>query len=211
MSYVRSVVPGRACWAAVIALAMLPLAACDDDSPTGPGNGGETGTMEAVVRDGAGASSQAPALTSHASGEVSGQFQADVRVQVQVDGAWQDISGMTSLNAEAELGGGESVMGSASVEARTYERVRVIVSNAEADVDAGSDIGIGPIEVSVSLVVAGGNDVVVEYSQPVTVQADGTTRLVLDLNSEAWLTADAVNAGAVTSAAFEGAAAVMIQ
>lgn len=197
-------------WTTLMALILFPLAGCDDDSPTTPGADDE-GTMEAVIQDNGGAQSATQAWATEGSGEVSGEFEGQARVEVMVDGAWQQVSGLTNLNAEAELRGGESIMGSATVGARTYDRVRLVVSNARADVDAGSDIGIGPIEASISLTIAGGSDVVVEYNQPVTVQADGSTRLVLDINSQAWLTSDALEAGAVTSAAFQSAATVLVQ
>lgn len=191
------------------ALAVLSLTACDDDSPTDPGT--EGGTMEAVVRDGESGQSIALSEIGAQTENVSGQFEGQATVQVEVDGTWQDVEGMTSLNADAELRSGESTMGSTTVEARTYDRVRIVVTNANTDVDAGSDIGAGPIEVDLSLAIAGGGEVIVEYNQPVTVQADATTRLVLDINSQAWLTSDAVQAGAVTRAAFEGAATVLVQ
>lgn len=191
------------------ALAVLSLTACDDDSPTDPGT--EAGTMEAAVRDGSSGQSIALSEIGAQTENVSGQFEGQATVQVEVDGTWRDVEGMTSLNANAELRGGESTMGSTTVEARTYDRVRIVVTNANADVDAGSDVGAGPIQVDVSLAIAGGGEVIVEYNQPVTVQANATTRLVLDINSQAWLTSDAVQAGAVTRAAFEGAATVLVQ
>jgi hypothetical protein len=198
-----------ATWSVLALTALLPLAACGDDDPTGPGT--EQGTMEAVVRDGGAAQAAAGVPSSQQTNEVSGQFEGQMRIEVRVDGAWQTVSGLSNVTIDAELRGGDSAAGSATVQARTYERARIIVSNASADVDAGSTIGVGPIEVDVTVTIAGGGDVVIEYNQPVTVQAQGTTRLVLDLNSEAWLTSNAVQAGAVTSAAFQSAASVIVQ
>ncbi|TVP78432.1 MAG: hypothetical protein EA352_02080 [Gemmatimonadales bacterium] len=209
MSNLRLTPRVRSC-ALLTAIALLPLAACGSDSPTTPNEG--EGTMEMVVRDGPNAESEGPmARTLSSEGEVSGAFQGEVRLEAEVDGAWQTVTGLGNLDAEVELRGGESLAGSATVEARTWDRVRVVVSDANAEVDAGSQIGIGPIEVGVTLTIAGGSQVVLEHDQPVSVQADGTTRIVLDLNSEAWLTESAVGAEAVTAAAFEGAAAVVVQ
>lgn len=202
--------PRTAATAVFAALAVFTVTACDDDSPTTPGD--DQGTMEAVVRDGSTAQAFGMGNTAaQTSGEVEGEFEAQVQVQVQVDGTWQDVSGMSNLHAHTELQGGQSTMGSANVEARTYDRVRVIVSNASADVEAGSNLGVGPIEVDVSVVIAGGSNVVVEYTQPITVQAGATTQLVLDVNSQGWLTSDAVEAGAATEAAFRSAATVLVQ
>lgn len=197
-------------WTTLGALVLFPLSGCDDDSTTSP-NGSVEGTMQAVVYDGGAAGAPATISAQETTGHVSGRFEADARVEVMVDGTWQEVSGLADLNANADLGSGASTMGSATVEARTYDRVRVVVSNANADVDAGSEIGFGPIEVDVSLSIGGGGDIVVEHPQPVTVGAGATTQLVLDLNSSAWLDDDSVQAGAVTSAAFESAATVMVQ
>jgi hypothetical protein len=197
-------------WTALSALVLLPLAGCDDDSATAP-NGQEEGTMQAVIQDNGASGVPSAVAPQETSGEVSGQFAAEARVEVMVDGAWQQVSDLADLNAQAELQGGSSTMGSATVEARTYERVRIVVSNAEADIEAGSDIGLGPIQVDLTLAIGGGGDIVVEHPQPVTVQAGATTQLVLDLNSSAWLDENAVQAGAVSSASFQSAAQILVQ
>ena len=85
-----------------------------------------------------------------------------------------------------------------------------MLSNADADVEAGSNVGLGPFEVDLTLSIGGGGDIVVEHPQPVTVQAGSTTQLVLDLNSSAWLDEDVVQAGAVTSASFQSAAEILV-
>lgn len=185
----------------------LPLAACGDDGPTAPG----AGTVEVVVHDGGSPAGSPPAFQQTSGSSLSGEFRANARVQVFVDGAWQDLSGLGSLDMRAELQGGESTVASTSVEARTYQRVRIVLQNARSDLDGSSDIGLGPIGVSVTVNVAGGGEVIVERAQPVTVQADGTTRLVLQLNSDAWLDENSVSSRAVARAAFEGAAQIVVQ
>jgi hypothetical protein len=203
-------IPGRR-WRYTLALltaAAIPLAGCSDD-PVGVED--DPGSVEMVVRDGNGASASlgGPSLDSHDG--ASGEFRADVRVQVQVDGDWQDVVDLAGVQAQVELRGGESTVGMATVEARTYDRVRVVVNNARADLDAGVDIGAGPIDASVSLEIAGGGEAAIEYGAPVTVQANSTTRIMLNLNSDLWLTGQTIEAGAVTRAAFESAAVVVVQ
>ena len=64
---------------------------------------------------------------------------------------------------------------------------------------------------SVTLAIAGGGEVIVEYNQPLTVEANGTTRVVLDLNSHVWLSEGAVESGTVARSTFESAVAVRVQ
>jgi len=93
-------------------------------------------------------------------------------------------------------------VGSATVEARTYDRARVILTDARSHLDGDTNIGVGPIGVSVTLSIAGGGEVIVEHSEPVTVEAEGTTRLILDLNSHLWLGEGALESGAVARSTF---------
>jgi hypothetical protein len=191
--------------AALATAAVFPLSGCDGSDPVAP----QDGTVEAVVRDDPGPAG-GPALTSH-EGSISGEFEATARVQVFVDGQWQDLSGLANVDTRTEIRGGEGAMGSASVEARTYERVRIVLTNARAEVDGSSHIGLGPIGVDVTVQIGGGGEVVVEHNQPVTVNAGATTRLVLQLNSHLWLNDAAVMGQAVARSDFESAAVISVQ
>jgi hypothetical protein len=189
------------------ALLSFALAACDGESPTQPPE--EHGTVEAVVRDDPGASGSSAAM-SPARAFASGEFEATARIQVQVDGVWRDLDGLAAVDVRAEIQGGEETVGSATVEARTYERARVVLTDARTHLDGETQIGVGPIGVAVTLSIGGGGEVVVESTQPLTVQANGTTRLVLDLNSHVWVDEGAVDAGAVSRSSFESAAALRV-
>lgn len=192
---------------ALAAALLFPLAACDGDSVTSLDD--DQGVLEAVVRDdpnAAGTPAMAPSQVF-----AQGEFEADARVQVEVDGAWQDVSGLTSVSLRTELQSGEETAGSAALEARTYERARIVLTNGRTHLDAESTIGIGPIGVDLTLSIAGGEEVVVEHSQPVTVEADGTTRLVLDLNSHLWLDQSSIESGTVARSSFESAARILVQ
>ena len=193
----------------------LVLAGCSDD-PTDPENGnGEQGSMEATARDDAGTAQSAQAfdLSQETDGEVNGQVTGEATVEVRTgDGTWEEVGTMAGMNMETELqGSSSSSMGSAEVEAGTYGGVRVVLEGVEADVESGSEIGVGPIEVSVTVSVAGGGDVVVEHDAPFTVEADATTEVALDVGSQAWLDEGAVEAEAVTAAEFESAASVVVE
>lgn len=201
--------------AALCALAVA-LTGCSDDG-TGPNDGDETGTMQTAARDGGGASEQgghaAFDLGAQTEGDVSGQVTGQATVEVQTEtGAWQEIGTLADMSMNAELRSeGSSSMGSAEVEARTYDGVRIVLEDVEADVEAGSDLGVGPIDVSVSVAIAGGSQVVVEHNAPFTVQADGTAEVTLDLNSHVWLDEESVEAETVTAAEFESAATILVE
>jgi hypothetical protein len=194
---------------AVMLAASLPLSACNgDDDPVGPPDDPQ-GTMEMAVRDAPPSAGAAGAALAGA--EVSGEFRADARVQVFVDGAWEDVSGLTNLTVNTELQAGEELVGSATVDARTFERARIVLTNARADVDAGSQIGLGPIGVDITVSVAGGGEVIIEHTAPVVVGSEAPRRLVLVLNSQAWLDEEAAESQLVSRAEFESAVQIVVQ
>jgi hypothetical protein len=199
----------RSFWVPVLVLA-LPLAACGEDDLTGPT--AQEGTLETLIQDGAPAESPAAVMGVNGQGhDVEGEFRGDLRFQVQVDGAWLDLAGITEVTASTELQSGERrSAATAQVEARTYERARVVVTNAETHLEAGSVIGTDVIDTLVSLSIGGGSELVVELSAPLTVEADATTQVVLELNSRSWLTGSSTEAGAVSATAFETAAELWV-
>lgn len=192
---------------ALAAALFLPLTACDRETVTSVN--GNMGTLHIVVRDDAGAAGGAARSPSRIFAQ--GEFEADARVQVHVDGEWQNVSGLTDFHVWAELQGGEETAGSAEVEARTYDRVRIVLRNGRTHLDAESNIGVGPIGVSLTLSIAGGEEVIVEYGHPVMVEADGTTRLTLDLNSHLWMDQASLESGTVTRSTFESAARLEVR
>lgn len=199
---------------AALTLLVLPLWGCSDDDPTGPSQ--DEGTLHAVVQDqenGPGGASPATVVgLNDGNAQLEGEFRADLRVQVEVEGNWMDVGQMTDVTATAELQSGEARnVASAQIEARTYDRARVIISNAETHVEAGSIIGTGLIDALVTIRLGGDGEMVLESDAPVTIQADGSTELVVDLNSRSWLTEDAADMGAVTSAEFESAASLTVR
>lgn len=193
------------------------LSACSDDT-TGPDNG-EWGTMDATARDGGEAAQGAQHTTfdlgaeTDENGEVNGQITGNATVEVRTEtGAWEEVGTLADLDLEAELRASDgSAMGSGEVEARTYEGVRIVLDSAEAELEAGSAIGVGPIEVDVTLDIAGGGAVMVEHDAPFTVEAGATTDIVLDVNSHVWLDEESVEAEAVTAAEFESAATILVE
>ncbi len=199
----------RSFWVPALLLA-LPLTACGEDDLTGPT--AHEGTLEALIQDRTPAESPAAVMGVDGQGHnVEGEFRGDLRFQVHVDGDWIDLAGMTEVTASTELQSGERrSAATAQVEAQTFERARVVVTNAETQLEAGSVIGTEIIDALVSLSIGGGGELVVELSAPLTVEADATTQVVLELNSRGWLTGSSAEAGAVSATAFETAAELWV-
>lgn len=92
-----------------------------------------------------------------------------------------------------------TIRGDVTIPARTYGRIRLVLENASATLDAGSQIGTTLLSASVSLGLGADGKVVIEKDVTgLTVAADSESRIVLDLNSEAWVTEENVDAGAVS-------------
>lgn len=200
--------------AAALALTVaVGLAGCDDDEGTGPGS--EQGTVEAAVTDDPGAGSQAlrAAASDRGAAEVDGTFDASARVEVSADGStWVELEEAQQVQVALQNAQATTVS-SAEVAARSYARVRLVLEGASADVAAGSTIGGGALETSVTVQLEGGEDdrVVLEFDQPVAVSADADTRVTFDLNSHLWLDETAVQTGTVSEAAVQSAAEVTVE
>lgn len=180
----------RVSMVALVATGAL-LGGCGDD-PAGP----VEGAMEGAVVD-------SPDAASNYSGDMSGNFQ----FSVSEDGeTWVDVgtpNGITLIlrdESETSLHGAqEAVTGS-------FTHVRMMIRAAEITVAAGSEIDGTTFTSQMKVDVAQAADLIVErqISSP-TVNSDEAVLVTFDLNSEAWLTADAVNDGQVSNAAVEAA------
>lgn len=182
----------------IAALVMsVSLGACDDDDDlVVPPVEDEEGTVELAMVD------EDPTAEDET---VTGEFTADVTAQLWVDDDWQDVSGLSATSLTFDLGAEEDVVGSTTVDADTYDEARIVLSNVSVVVNAGSEIGEEPLEEDVTLTVAEGGEVIVGYAVPVVLPEDGTVRLVLDLNSQAWLTEQALETEAISATEFETA------
>jgi hypothetical protein len=93
------------------------------------------------------------------------------------------------------------VHGEQSVPVGTYSRVRLVIDGAAAELTAGSVVGTITLGVDTSVSIAADGQVVIDLAiAPFTVEGDTNTRILFDLNSEAWLTESAVAVGTVAEA-----------
>lgn len=196
----------------VLVLAVLAglgsLAACGDDDGTGPEG---SGTMSAAMTDENGSAAVASrGAASSGQASYSGTFDGEVQVQISTDGeTWVDVGAPGSVSVDLQSSGQTTVQSDVEVEAGDYSRVRVVMSGASANLDAGAVLGGTEFSSAVSVSVGGGSEVTVEKQiVQFRVSSDTDILLVVDLNSEAWITSESAESGSASEAEVESAMAV---
>ncbi len=201
----------RVAAACCIALA-LALAGCDDD---GTAPGGQQGFASAIVTDDPTATSPSasgPLFAGSAASEAalySGSITADLAVAISADGTtWIELGPPAALSLTAQAAGTTAIHSDAAVPAGSFNRIRLRLQNASVEVLAGSTIGGITIVTDVSVSVNGGDDVEIIMTVPafeVAADASVRTEVFLDLNSELWITEEAVQTGTASEGDLEAA------
>jgi hypothetical protein len=199
----------------VLAAALL-LAACDGDVT---GSGGGSARMAVAARgDDApaaqsvqGADGGAPSFThTTASGTID--FRARVYVQSSTSG-WVELTdgaaGQGTVDASGH--GSATAFASSSVESGSYNRVRVVFEDVEADISGGLQISTGLLTGNVSVNLESDGQVVVEREINVTASSNATTQVLINLNADAWLNQASATTRTVSETSFRNAVAVTAQ
>ncbi len=176
-------------------LAIIPLMAACGDDPAGP----VEGQMNGAVVD-------RPAAGLSYTGNIAGNFQFSVSTDGQT---WVDVGTLNGITLPLQDATETSMHGAQDAPTGSFRHVRMRVRAAEVTVHAGSEIGGTTFPSEMKVDVAQAEDLVVEReitSPPV--ESDEAVLVTFDLNSDTWLTADAVNAGQAGNAAIEAAVTV---
>jgi hypothetical protein len=177
------------------ALTIAPLLAACGDDPAGP----VEGQMNGAVVD-------RPAAASDFTGNMAGNYQ----FSVSTDGdTWVDVGTLNGITILLQDSTVTSMHGAQDAPTGAFRYVRMRARAAEVTIDAGSEIGGTNFPSDMKVEVAETEDLIVE--RQVTSPAVGSDEAVLvtfDLNSEAWLTVDVVNAGEASNSAIEPAVTV---
>ncbi|HEX2210530.1 MAG TPA: hypothetical protein VHG93_22815 [Longimicrobium sp.] len=188
----------------------LTLAACDGDV-TGSG-GGDARLQVAARGDDAPASQSvspagsAPTYT-HSTAQGTIDFRARVYVQSSTSG-WVELTSQAASAASVSASGhGEAVaFASSRVKAGSYNRVRVVFETVDANISGGLRISTGGLLTgTVSVNLESDGQVVVEREVNVSASSGATTRLVLNLNADAWLSRANATTRTVAEAEFRNA------
>lgn len=178
----------------IIALstAALLAAGCGGDDPVGVD---DRGTASASVSDNPSTTSafRSESWRPEAAGTFSGSLNASAAVEISADGqTWIDLGSPSNISLALQSTGSETtIASSAEIPVGTYTRVRLRLSGATANIDAGAVLGALTLSSAVAIKVGGADqEVVIEKTvEPFTVTADVHTHVMFDLNSEAWVTA----------------------
>lgn len=194
----------------------LTLAACNGDA-TGSGSG--DAQLQVAARGDDAPPSQsvsynqgAPSYT-HTSAQGTIDFRARVYVQSSTSG-WVELTNQAAGAASvAASGHGEAVaFANARVRAGSYNRVRVVFEDVDANISGGLQLSTGGLLTgSVSVNLESDGQVVVEREVNVSARAGATTQLVLNLNADAWLNRANAQTRTVAESEFRSAVRIIAQ
>ncbi len=133
------------------------------------------------------------------SGTAAGNFQ----VSISADGqTWIDLGSLNGITVSLQVSPDErTVHGVQSIPEGTFNRVRLVLQDVEVTVAAGSTVGGVTFPQEMKTDLASGAPLSIERGVPdFTVREGERAEVRFDLNSEGWLTADAVQGGLVSPA-----------
>lgn len=194
---------------AKMALAVLALGGAACEGATGAEGDAR---VEVAVRgdDAPPSQSAAPAegaSFSHTGAQGTIDFRARVYVQTGT-GAWVAVTEAAQGSVDASGHGAAQTVTRARVRADSYTRVRVVFERVDARLSGNLQLSTGILNGTVSVQAQSGNQVVVERDLAISAGAGATTRLLVNLNADAWLTRADAQTRTVSEAAFRSAVVV---
>lgn len=193
----------------------LVLAACDGDA-TGAAGGDAQLQVAARGDDAPAAQSVSPAEDgasyTHTSAQGTIDFRARVYVQSSTSGWMELTNGAAGSARVAASGHGEAVaFASGRVAVGSYNRVRVVFEDVDANLSAGLQLSTGLLTGTVSVNLESDGQVVVEREVNVSAGAGAASRIVINLNADAWLNSANAQTRTVSEAEFRNAVRVTAQ
>lgn len=191
------------------ALAAL-LAGCSGDA-TGPSGSGDATMQAAAIGDDSPSTSTSSSGPSFSYGSASGTVDFSARVYVQTSaGAWTELTNgaWSAGSVDASGHGNAFVFASSRVAAGGYARVRVVFQEVRANMSGSLVVSSGLLSGSVMVDMQSEGSVTVERQVAVSANANGTTRLLVNLNAGAWLNQANASTRTASKSAFASAVAV---
>lgn len=173
---------------------------------------GEAGTMQAYATDDPNSSSGSSGSAGSAN-DFSGTLTGNADVEVSQDqSTWYILGPSQSFTVPLQTNGEEVELSSTQeIPAGTYQHVRINFSGVEANLDAGSVVDGETLQSDVHLRMGDSQNAV--FSGQVDsfdLEVGGSGRIVLDLNSQAWVTAENLAKRQFAKSEFEAAATASI-
>lgn len=181
-----------------------------DGTAAAPGDefaAGGTSTDEGARATGGSTASEAGALQ----GRFRGNF--IVALYSEEGGFWVDIGRRAEMEMNLRDPRPAALVESVGdVPPGTYNRIRVLVCHSSAEVEPGSRIGDRTVEARSSVHLTETGDVIVEREvEPFEVGPRSPIEVGIDLNSERWLTEEAVASDTASIPAFEREVTVSVR
>jgi hypothetical protein len=193
------------------ALALF-LGACDNPAGSGDSN------VQVLARgdDPAGGSQSVAEAHgprySHTTAAGTIDFRARVYLYSSTSGWLEVTEASRAAGSVAASGHGEAeTVARGRVEAGSYSRVRVIFEDVDANLTGSLVVSTGLLSGSVAVNLESDGQVVVERDASVTVSADATSRILINLNADAWLNSANAQTRTVSEAAFRSAVRITAQ
>lgn len=183
----------------------------------------ESGVLQAVVRDDpttriAAMPGNGAVFAHHkesGSKYYHGTLTAEIQVLVSPDGvSWSALGGPGAASVALQDGEVETLVHQGGpVPSGTYRHARLVFEDASASLTAGSVFGGTELDSGAQFQVGDGSRAVLdlELPAPLDLAAGQTVTVVFDLNSEIWVSMEAVAEGQVDAEALAGAVSVGVR
>jgi len=162
-------------------------AGCSDDDPVGA-----TGRVEGLIADDPSKTTAGPAaLVGAAAAAYSGTITTNANLEISADGVtWVTLGSPNGITIKLQDDESSTIHGEVDAPAGTYRHVRVTLREGRTTILAGSVVGGITIGANVVVMLGGtdGNVVLQKEVSPFEVRSNATSKIFLELNSEAWLT-----------------------
>lgn len=185
-------------------LAFTLVASACGDSPTEA-----RATASAVAYDNPSSTSSASSGGS-GSGTYGGTLSGMAEVAISTNGqTWVSLGAPASFNLQLQsTGNGAILKTTVSIPVGSYAHVRLTLSGASASV---SGIVGGTTYGNAHVAIGGGTVVIEKQVQPITVTESSVVRVLFDVNSELFITSQAVQSGTAAAAAVQAAVYATIE
>ena len=97
------------------------------------------------------------------------------------------------------------------IEAESYNRVRVVFQDVDANLSSGIQVGTGFLTGNVSVNLESDGQVVVEREVNVSASTGAASRIVINLNADAWLNSANAQTRTVSETEFRNAVRITAQ
>lgn len=181
----------------------LPAAACGarDDDPVGPGGG--PGTATVLLLD-----DVPPRAEEGAAPVLRGQ----VIVELSTDGeTWVPLSGPLEVVLGLQVGDSAVVADDPAVPSGLYERLRIVFVDATVVLEEGTTFDGETLDAPLVMRLDSGEEGILKTVAGFPLGGAVPARLVLELNSYAWITPDNVAEGRVGEAQLQAAMQVHVR